>query len=372
LRLHCADAGGFTVRSFILFATIALTACGSTPVASAFDLAQLCDPSAGLPAGSQGPEVISKPAPTYPPDAISDWSEGWAAFEFTIAPDGATKDIVLRDFLGPAGFALSSADRLKSWRYRSAMRNGVAVETYGYNVEVTFVFEDTGAGVRESTNSEFARRYEQARNLIKSDPAGAVKVLGVALHDRLELYEETMASYLMALALISADAKNWHRSLAHIRHAVIGEGKFLDPQVKAGAIDLDVFFEVQNGNYKDAYCTYRRERAAGTALSSQTQQLGEKIGALVTASAPLVIPGEVFADERPALSTEWVHPMLRHKFSFSAIKGALKDFRLRCTATVLDSPVNEETQWTVPPNAGLCTLFVHGDNGASFQLIEED
>jgi hypothetical protein len=342
------------------------------PLASALDLGQLCDPAADLPTDRQGPEGISIPAPTYPPDAVSDWSEGWAAFDLTIAADGTTKDIVLRDFLGPAGFALSSADRLKTWRYRPAMRNGVAVEAYGHGADVTFVFEDTGAGARESNNTEFGRRYEQARNLIKSDPAAAVKILSVAFHDRLGLYEETMASYLMALALISGDGKNWHRSLAHIRHAVIDDGKFLDAAVKPSAIDLDVFFEAQNGNYKDAYCTYRREHAAGTVLSVQTQQLGEKLAALLTGAAPLVIPGEVVADERPALATEWAHPMLRHKFLFSAIKGALKDFRLRCTGTVLDSPVNDETQWTVPPNAGHCTLFVHGDAGASFQLIEED
>ena len=63
--------------------------------------------------------------------------------------------------------------------------------------------------------------------------------------------------------------------------------------------------------------------------------------------------------------------MLRSKFSFSAVKGNAKGFRLRCTSTILDSPVSEETQWTVPPDAGTCTLFVYGDPGTTFQLIEE-
>ncbi|MBI1210053.1 MAG: TonB family protein [Alphaproteobacteria bacterium] len=363
------------MRLFVLIASIVLLVLSAADQANAQSSAaeSLCDSQASKPTDHQPPEGISKPLPSYPARALSDWSEGWAEFDLTVATDGTTKDIVVRDYVGATGFVEAAMHSLKDWRYRPAMRNGVPVEAYGMSVDVTFIFEDTGAGARESNNMTFRRRFERARDLIKSgDPAAAAKLMGSAFNDRLDLYEEAMGSYLLALALGTADATNWPRALVHARHAVINNGAYLDPSVKPGAMDLDVLLEAQNGNYREAFCTYRRERTAGTQLSPQTMQLGEKIAALLSGREPLVIPGEVFADDRPRMRTEWVHPVLRHKFSFSAIKGALKSLHLQCTATTLDAPIDEETQWTVPPDAGYCTLFVYGDPRTTFQLIEEE
>ena len=99
--------------------------------------------------------------------------------------------------------------------------------------------------------------------------------------------------------------------------------------------------------------------------------MGEKIAGLLADPAPLVTPAQIFAGVRPNQPPLWLHPMLRQKFSFSAVHGNARNFRLQCAATVLESPISEETQWTVPPDAGRCKLFVYGDAGASFQLIEE-
>jgi hypothetical protein len=334
----------------------------------------MCDPSANLPTDRVPAEgVVSKPPPVYPASAISDWSEGWALFDLTITTTGTTKDITLRDHLGPDGFVNASIDALKTWRYQTTRRNGLPAETYGVQIIMTFVFEDTGQGERQGYNAEFQRRYDEARADIKTgDPAGATRVLGNAFGMRLNLYEQAMGSYLMALALGSANAGNWHQALTHIRHALINNGTFLEPSVKPAAIDLDVLLEAQDGNYQEAFCTYRRERAVGTLLAPQTVQLGEKLAALLGGPAPLVIPAEIAADPRPGMPTQWVHPMVRHKFAFSAIKGNAKSFRLLCLGSVLDSPINEETQWTVPPNAGPCRLFVSADPGTTFQLIEEE
>src|SRR5262249_29551400 len=156
---------------------------------------------------------------------------------------------------------------------------------------------------------------------------------------RLNLYEQAMASYVLAAAVGAEDGKNWHKALTHARHAVIDRGNYLEPAIKPAAIDLNVLLEAKDGNYLGALCTYRRERAAGTNLSQQTVQIGENIASLVSAPAPLVVPAEIVAEERPNIPAQWVHPMLRHKFSFSAVKGNVKGFRLQCMATVLDSPV---------------------------------
>src|SRR6185369_10076140 len=115
----------------------------------------MCGELPGEPADLSRPINAAKPSPIYPAGALREWSEAWAEFDLTIKADGSTKDIVLLDRVGPDAFVASSLAALKNWTYQPARRGGVPVEIYGAKVIVTFIFEDTGAGEREATNSEF-------------------------------------------------------------------------------------------------------------------------------------------------------------------------------------------------------------------------
>jgi protein TonB len=54
--------------------------------------------------------------------------EGWADVEFTIAPDGTTHDVVVRDAEPKNQFDRSAAEALRRARFEPVMRNGQAVE----------------------------------------------------------------------------------------------------------------------------------------------------------------------------------------------------------------------------------------------------
>jgi hypothetical protein len=85
----------------------------------------------------------------------------------------------------------------------------------------------------------------------------------------------------------------------------------------------------------------------------------------------LVLPGLIFANPTSEIPPAWTHVMTRPKFSFAAAGGEVKSFRLVCSRTVLEAAMDLEMQWTIPPDAGGCELFVFGAPNATFQLIEE-
>jgi TonB family protein len=66
-------------------------------------------------------------APTYPPEAISAGRDGDVRLRFTIAADGATKDIVVEESTSPE-FEQPATAALKRWIYAPRVVDGEPVE----------------------------------------------------------------------------------------------------------------------------------------------------------------------------------------------------------------------------------------------------
>jgi TonB family protein len=67
-------------------------------------------------------------APRYPEAAQRKGVEGWVDLDFTIAVDGAVKDIVVKAAQPVGVFDQAATRALSQWRYRPVIRNGRAVE----------------------------------------------------------------------------------------------------------------------------------------------------------------------------------------------------------------------------------------------------
>jgi len=65
--------------------------------------------------------------PVYPRDAERQNISGWVDVEFTVAPDGATQDLVVRGAEPLRMFDQAAIDAVKRWRFEPVMRDGVAV-----------------------------------------------------------------------------------------------------------------------------------------------------------------------------------------------------------------------------------------------------
>lgn len=67
-------------------------------------------------------------SPEYPYDAQARGIEGWVDVEFTIARDGTTRDVTIRDSEPKELFDRSALDALRRWRFEPVVRNGQPTE----------------------------------------------------------------------------------------------------------------------------------------------------------------------------------------------------------------------------------------------------
>lgn len=62
--------------------------------------------------------------PAYPLDAERRRTEGWVDVDFTIAPDGSTQNLVVRQAQPADIFDKAAVDALRKWRFEPVLRNG--------------------------------------------------------------------------------------------------------------------------------------------------------------------------------------------------------------------------------------------------------
>jgi TonB family protein len=66
--------------------------------------------------------------PNYPREAERLRIKGWVDVEFTIAPDGSTRDLVVRNAEPLGTFDQAALESVKRWRFEPVMKNGTAAE----------------------------------------------------------------------------------------------------------------------------------------------------------------------------------------------------------------------------------------------------
>jgi len=66
----------------------------------------------------------------------------------------------------------------------------------------------------------------------------------------------------------------------------------------------------------------------------------------------------------------WAYSLLRREFSFSDINGIVDRLEIRCDWRRAIDTIDAERVWEVPKSWGSCRIFVFGDPGSTFQLIE--
>jgi hypothetical protein len=101
------------------------------------------------------------------------------------------------------------------------------------------------------------------------------------------------------------------------------------------------------------------------------QRIISSTTALLKSTTPYVRSARVpppANDDDPGV---WEYDLIRKKFSFSAINGALTKFRVNCVVHVVEDDVKLANQWSTPEFSGPCMLRVWGEPGTTFKIVEE-
>ena len=79
--------------------------------------------------------------PVYPREAQRSGTEGWVQVEFTIAPDGSTQDLQVRDSAPKEVFDKAALDSVSKWHFEPIRKNGAPVAQRAV-LQVRFVLND--------------------------------------------------------------------------------------------------------------------------------------------------------------------------------------------------------------------------------------
>lgn len=343
-----------------------LLCAATTPVQSADVMRNLCDRGTG-PAGYVAAEPTARPLPYYPPMDLLTESEGWALLGYSIAANGTPQNIAVLDRMGSKHVLKASIDALNAWRYKPAQLRGQPIAQHGITLSVLYRFNADSTAV---VHDVFTQKYNYGRAQLRNGkPREAIATLESAFEHSLVLHEQTMLSYALATAYWSLN--DGPRALQYIRHALIEGGQFLDPKARPAARRLHLILEAKDSNFEFVACWKPPAGDAGDDDSGDVARIKAQVAAALANPQPLALEGTLATNPWVEGPAYWEHPLLRRKFAFDSLKGAVRNLRLTCQTLTLDGEINETSQWSVPDSAGNCVLRVFGDPGATFRLIEE-
>ncbi|MFM9862828.1 MAG: energy transducer TonB [Micropepsaceae bacterium] len=304
------------------------------------------------------------PAPVYPRAALNDWSEGFAFLEFAVTAQGEVRDVFVVDAMGAKEFVTTSVKALLAHRFKPAMRGGAPVAQPLHTFWITYMFSDSKA---EADHSEFIETFRRARRQLQDNrPDETIATLNRMFLWRLNLYEQAMGSYLLALAY--AQKQDAESARYHAEHAVAEGARHLDGATRTAARELIVKLLAQTGNVAGALCAINDLPPASRPSFARR---GMDLRNALASDTPLVSDGKILKQPLTDQPPNWRRKLMRRKFSFANFNGEVKSFRLACVTTSFESAVNMETQWTVPEDAGSCFIRVTGAAGATFKFVEE-
>jgi TonB family protein len=291
-------------------------------------------------------------------------SEAFVLIRYTITAEGTVKDPVVEKLIGPQDFADGSVEAVKEWRYHPATMNGRPVPTYNWTAVMTYRFEPPERGARDKVYDA----YGKARALLKEGKFAEAKavLLPILSLDRLNFYERSMVSYL--LALTDVQLKDYITAREFIEDATLSDGEFLGDTARIPAIRLRIEIDGLTGQFGDAMEWYGKLRKrTDVAPDDLETKLVDRIEARLADPKPLFIVGRIPVS---GYLDEWSHVLLRRNFAFPAIEGKIDRFEMRCDQEEIESAVTDKAEWHVPKSWSNCHLTVFGKPGASFQLVE--
>jgi periplasmic protein TonB len=98
-------------------------------------------PASGSNLGSEAIPLV-RVNPLYPPRAQSRGVEGWVLLQFTISPQGTTKDIEVLDADPKGYFERAAKDAVRKYKYKPRVVDGVAVDWPGVQLVISFEIEE--------------------------------------------------------------------------------------------------------------------------------------------------------------------------------------------------------------------------------------
>jgi len=282
---------------------------------------------------------------------------------FVVGTDGLVHDPIIDDSSGVPAFERRALQMFEGWRYEPATWNGKPVEQAKTKTRIIFSLKSPQNS--RGASEKFVRRERKFNRLLKSgDLEGAGELLKSTFQQSgWNLYETTrlwLASYRLHAAY--ADDEN---QLKSIRRASTGR-QWVRPETAISILRVKLALEVRLTRIADALETYELiiSEAPDLADSDPLVEAVKKIRDIVDGDP-------IIATEALIEKSAWQHILLRQKFSIDTVDGEIANVDIRCDWHRAKDGMSDIVKvWEIPASWGDCRLYVRGEEGTTFRLLE--
>jgi TonB family protein len=305
---------------------------------------------------------IIKLSPTYPKKAAQNKQEGWVRLSYVVKEDGSVDLPIIEDSSGIKSFEKAAKRAVKAWTFDPATRNGKTIEQCKNSVQLDFKMKKTTKGA----SRRFVKHYRKVLQLINEKELNEAKqaLNELAKKPRQNFYED---KYFFSVQASYFQAKgNNRQELANLKK-LIPTGKYYLPK-DSYVYSITRAFQLALLNNELSSTLYFYDKL--NQFDPNNNRLVElspyidKIHALINSSEHIFVAAQI--NERK----NWNHYLSRKNFSFTDIEGKLNSVDVRCDNHFSTYAVDSEKQWNIPSSWGKCQLFVKGEQGVKFNLVE--
>jgi TonB family protein len=309
------------------------------------------------------PRVVR--APRYPGRMADMGAEGWVVMSFVVTRDGTVRDPVVLDS-SRHEFERPALEAVRSFIYEPAEVDGQPLETAVSRYRITFVLDPPTHAARP----DFARRFQLLERHIRQ---GDLEKAGVALANlesfgRANLYEDAFYWWARAMYYSATGAPELRREslLRAIAYAGVDGRSGLPAAMHARGLTELYGDYIRTAELAAALDTYRQlaQRVGKDKVSQELHSHAASVRALLESDAAIEAQGHVASDH------PWHHRLSRDSFEFAEIQGELHRLSLWCEQRAVELEIDPESSWQVPASWGACEIYVSGEPGTRFNLVE--
>jgi TonB family protein len=312
--------------------------------------------------------------PDYPMRALRLNQEGWVTLSFVVTPDGDVTETMIEDSSGLEYFESAAVAAVRNWQYEPARRNGEPVEEA--MMQTTIYFEASGA---QGADRAFRQKYAEIVELLQ---AGNTAAAGAEI-DELDadgtsnLYEDAWLWLLKSYYLDGIKGPDSNELVRALQRAIGASGPsnaiYLDPERFVLTARRLYTLHLERGELGSAVEIFERLRDTVSA------RRGSNYEQTLSAMRPTYeqIMAAVDTDQLIAVKAKidvyhyWFGKLLRRSFSLGSVVGRVDTVDIRCkSGTTRVGFTSEEQVWTIPESWGDCRLYVKGEPGSTFSLLE--
>jgi TonB family protein len=315
---------------------------------------------------------IKRANPRYPRVESRRGVEGWVQVSFVVNPVGSVGETLIEDSSGRKTFERETIKAIRKWRYEPATMNGEAIEQCHTEVLITFALEPPSGGARGARGS-FKKQYKDTVQLLDEGKLDEARSNIDEMDEKFvtNLYERSR--FWVLNSMLQEKEGDDLGQLRSLQRSVSGGGEYVEPSVYLAVLSKIFNLEMKFQRYADALETIEtlKKLNLDDGMIQRLDQIELEIEAIRTNERVLAIDAEIGeAHDEYEGAGMWWHTLLRRTAGIEAVSGSLERVELRCDWRRVKAKPEKGRAWRIPPDWGDCSIYVFGEPGSTFQLLE--